>query len=233
MLEQIVNWDKQLLLTLNSYHNPWLDRFMWLLSDTILWIPLLLVFLVILIRNRQSRAMILLLTFAVLFLVTDQVSSSIIKPLVERLRPSHDPEFGDWVNIVNNYRGGMYGFVSSHASNVFGFAFLSLLLFRFWPYTVTILIWACLISYSRIYLGVHYPLDVIFGMLLGILSATFVFMLYRVLIEKPLKIRGRNVRSNKDLTKGEYRKKDIYFLIYSLCLLLAIIAIASSALAWK
>lgn len=232
IFEQILDWDKQFLLTLNSHHSPWLDRFMWLLSDTIVWIPLLLVFLVILIRNRQSRALILILAFVLLFLITDQVSSSIIKPLVERLRPTHDPEFGDWVNVVNNYRGGLYGFVSSHAANVFGFAGLSILLFRSWPYSIAILIWASLVSFSRVYLGVHYPLDVIFGMLLGLLSSIVIFILYRNFVEKPVKSRGRNVRSQKEMTSGEYRKKDIYFLIYSLLLLVSTLAIASSELAW-
>jgi len=232
IFEQILDWDKQFLLTLNSHHSPWLDRFMWLLSDTIVWIPLLLVFLVILIRNRQSRALILILAFVLLFLITDQVSSSIIKPLVERLRPTHDPEFGDWVNVVNNYKGGLYGFVSSHAANVFGFAGLSILLFRSWPYSIVILIWASLISFSRIYLGVHYPLDVFFGMLLGLLSSVVIFILYRKFVEKPVKSRGRNVRSQKEMTSGEYRKKDIYFLIYSLLLLVSTLAIASSELAW-
>lgn len=232
MIEQIVNWDKQLLLTLNSYHNPWLDRFMWLLSDTKVWIPLIFVFLYILIRNRQSRSFIMILVFAILLIITDQISSGIIKPVVERLRPSHDPDFGDWVNIVNNYKGGLYGFVSSHASNVFGFAVLSLLFFRSWPYTIVILLWACLISYSRIYLGVHYPLDVFFGILIGVILAIFVYYLYINIIEKPNKSRGRNVRINKEMTSSEFRKKDVNLLVFSLLLLVATLAISSSELTW-
>ena len=232
MIEQIVNWDKQLLLTLNSYHNPWLDRFMWLLSDTKVWIPLIIVFLYILIRNRQSRSFIIILVFAILLIITDQISSGIIKPVVERLRPSHDTDFGDWVNIVNNYKGGLYGFVSSHASNVFGFAVLSLLFFRSWPYTIVILLWACLISYSRIYLGVHYPLDVFFGMLLGVVSAIFVYYLHINIIEKPNKTRGRNSRLSKEMTPSEFRKKDVNLLVFSLLLLIATLAISSSELTW-
>jgi undecaprenyl-diphosphatase len=233
ILDQIQNWDKQLLFTLNSHHTPWLDRFMWLLSDTVVWIPVLLIFLVVLFKNKQSRALILILIFVVLLLITDQVSSGIIKPLVERLRPTHDPEFGDWVITVNNYKGGQYGFVSSHAANVFGFAMLSLLLFRSWPYSIIIIVWASMISFSRIYMGVHYPLDVICGMLLGIFSAIIIFSLYRRFIEKPVKSRGRHTNSERDMTSGEFKKSDVYFLVYSLLLLISTLAIASSSLSWK
>jgi undecaprenyl-diphosphatase len=232
LFEGLINWDKQLLLVINSYHLPWLDRFMWLVSDTVVWIPVLLIFAVVLVKNKQSRAMLIFLAFALLILFTDQISSSVIKPLVERLRPTHDPDFGDWVNVVNNYRGGKYGFVSSHAANVFAFAGLSLLLFRSGIYSVVILLWAALISFSRIYLGVHYPLDVICGGLFGFCSAVVMYLLYLKTVEKPVRSRGRNERSHKDLTSGEFKKKDIYFLTFSLVLLLVTLAIASVKLAW-
>jgi undecaprenyl-diphosphatase len=93
-----------------------------------------------------------------------------------RLRPSH--ELGNLVHLVNGYTGGRFGFVSSHAANAFGFAMFSSLIFRFKPYTVVVFLWALVNSYSRIYLGVHYPLDIICGALVGISCALLVYLLY-------------------------------------------------------
>lgn len=233
MFEQIINWDKQLLLTLNSYHNPWLDRFMWMLSDTIVWIPFFIIFFIVLVKNKQANALLLLVAFALLILITDRVSSGILKPLIERLRPSHDPELGDWVITVNNYKGGLYGFVSSHAANIFGFAVLSLLFIRSWSYSVTIISWALLISYSRMYLGVHYPLDIFFGIVLGILSAFLIYKLYTKFVDKPnTRKRGHNVRSQSRKSDSDFKNSDIFFLQYTLILIVVILFITSFKLAW-
>ncbi len=233
MFEQIINWDKQLLLTLNSYHNPWLDRFMWMLSDTLVWIPFFIIFFIILVKNKQANAFLLLIAFGLLMLITDRVSSGILKPLIERLRPSHDPELGDWVITVNNYKGGLYGFVSSHAANFFGFAVLSLLFIRSWSYSVTIISWALLISYSRMYLGVHYPLDIFFGIVLGILSAFLIYKLFTKFVDKPnTRKRGHNVRSQTRKSDSDFKNSDIFFLQYTLILIVVILFITSFKLAW-
>ena len=113
-LEKIMDWDQALFLSINSYHQPWLDRFMWLFSETLMWIPVLLFLVYVLIKNKKTQAFLLIFTFALLILFTDQIASSLIKPLVERLRPTHDPEIGHLVNVVNNYKGGDFGFISSH-----------------------------------------------------------------------------------------------------------------------
>lgn len=233
LFDQLIQWDKQTLLTLNSYHLPWLDRFMWLLSQTLLWLPILLIFLVILFRNKGSKAFLILLAIGILIAMTDQISSAIIKPLVERLRPTHDPELGEWVNIVNGYKGGSFGFLSSHAANAFAFAGFSLLLFKNVPYTIFILLWASLISFSRLYLGVHYPLDVMCGALLGLTCAWGVHSLYMALFERQHHVgkRSRSMRNDRRTT-GEFRSSDIYVLIGSLTLLLATAVIASFELAW-
>lgn len=233
MFEQIINWDKQLLLTLNSYHNPWLDRFMWMLSDTLVWIPFFIIFFIILVKNKQANAFLLLIAFGLLMLITDRVSSGILKPLIERLRPSHDPELGDWVITVNNYKGGLYGFVSSHAANFFGFAVLSLLFIRSWSYSLTIISWALLISYSRMYLGVHYPLDIFFGIVLGILSAFLIYKLFTKFVDKPnTRKRGHNVRSQTRKSDSDFKNSDIFFLQYTLILIVVILFITSFKLAW-
>jgi len=233
LLEQLINWDKQWLLVINSYHLPWLDRFMWLVSDTLVWVPVLLVFLVILFRNKGSKTFLILLAFALLILFTDQISSGVIKPLVARFRPTHDPEIGDWINVVNNYQGGKYGFLSSHAANVFAFAGFSLLLLKSTPYSILILLWASLVSFSRIYLGVHFPLDVICGALFGFLSAVGMNALYNNLFEQnSWSSRNHNVRSGRRMTSSNFQKADISLLIFSFLLLLVTLIIASVKLAW-
>lgn len=166
MLDTLIEFDKSLLIFLNGLHNNVLDYIMWWFSEKYTWVPLYAAILGWWIKIYKWQT-IWLIVFAVLLLTaTDQISVD-IKFATERLRPSHCPDIEHLLHHVKGYQGGQYGFVSSHAANTFGFAIFSLLMIRKRWYTYAILIWAAVVSYSRIYLGVHYPFDILGGALLG------------------------------------------------------------------
>jgi undecaprenyl-diphosphatase len=159
--------DRNIFLFLNSFHSPFFDEVMRIISMRSVWIPLYLVIVYLLVLRYRGKVWIVLLFALLQIVITDQVSV-LIKNVVERLRPCHEPSLEGMVHLVGNRCGGMFGFVSSHASNSFGIAaFSSPLVHKKW-FTLTIFIWASVVSYSRIYLGVHYPGDVLCGALLGI-----------------------------------------------------------------
>lgn len=230
--DQIINWDRQLFFNLNSHHSLWMDNFMWLVSDPIVWIPFFLVALYVLFKNKKSNSIAILITIALLIVITDQISSGVIKPLVARLRPTQDPEFSDWVNTVNNYKGGLYGFVSGHATNFFALALFTSLVFSYWPYTIVSMLWALLISYSRIYLGVHYPLDIFSGMFLGLLLSSLFYYLYVRIFDSSSKIRKRENRFRKAQLSSGFVSKDLNLLIITLLLLIVTLLAVSYSLAW-
>ncbi len=189
-MHTIIGFDKWLLLQLNGSESPWLDSVMWQLSDTRSWIMVALILLVLVIRRGSWRGTLLFVLFLALAItLADQISSSIFKPLFARLRPTHDPQIGHLVDVVHGYRGGRYGFVSSHAANVFAVAVFVSRIVRSRALGISLGVWAVLVSYSRIYLGVHYPGDILCGALLGTFIGWlcswiyFVLLSYRPLIE--------------------------------------------------
>jgi undecaprenyl-diphosphatase len=166
LFHQIELWDQKLLLFLNGLNCPLMDEVMWQISSKIIWVPFYLVLIYFLARMRKKDVWITLIAVALMIVLSDQVSG-LIKDSVQRLRPSHNPVIGNLLHIVHNYRGGSFGFVSSHAANSFAIAaFFSMLFTKRWV-TISLFCWATLVSYSRIYLGVHYPLDIACGALLG------------------------------------------------------------------
>lgn len=188
MIDQLIEIDEQLFLVLNRMHESWLDPVMWLFSKTEASIPLYVLLLFHLYKVYREKTWTILLFVALLIIMTDQFTSGLMKPFFERLRPSHEPSLTGMVHIVNGYSGGSYGFASSHAANTFGIAMLlSCLLRKEKPWISWVFLWAAFVSYTRIYLGVHYPGDILVGALIGILFGWLVFKLYvrtRIFIEK-------------------------------------------------
>ncbi len=159
--------DQQLLLFLNGLHTGFFDFFMYWMSDRFIWFPFYLFLIILLVVKYKKHSILLLVLLGATIAAADQ-SSVFIKNLVMRPRPCHNEDIRMMVHLVKDHCGGPYGFVSSHSTNVFALAAFLIPFFRdrrwFKP---LILVWAAVIAYSRVYLGVHYPGDILFGGLLG------------------------------------------------------------------
>ena len=178
MMETLEQLDQDLFFFLNSLHSDFLDPIMLQATETITWLPVYIIILVLMIRAYGWHTVLWLLAISLAVTLSDQLTSSIMKPFFERLRPSHDPALEGLVHIVEGYRGGKYGFVSSHAANAFAVAtvvFLSLRAFH--PRIWLMFLVAGVIAYTRIYLGVHYPADILIGALIGIFFGWVCFRL--------------------------------------------------------
>lgn len=173
MLETLKAFDESLLVYLNSMHNSFFDQAMWLFSNKLFWAPLYAWFLWLLYKIFPDHYWTVLITVVLLIVASDQLCN-FSKVNVMRLRPSQEPHLKEVIHIVNNYRGGTYGFYSGHASNAFAVAaFLIMSAGKLNRYLIAIaLIYASLTAYSRIYLGVHYPGDILVGTLMGAILGT-------------------------------------------------------------
>ena len=170
MLQWLSEMDTKALLCLNGKHSPDWDTVMFWISGKESWVPFYVFLLIIIIyRERPYRFIFTILFVVIAATLSDQISVLIKDHLVQRFRPSHNPEIKNLLHFVNDYRGGPYGFVSSHAANVFGLAAFLSNQFKSYKWSLLLFFWAAVVSYSRIYLGVHYPLDIICGALLGAL----------------------------------------------------------------
>lgn len=174
MLETLLELDRTLFLIINGWNSPFFDEIMFFVSKVWIWAPLYLTFVLYAIKRWKLEAIWIIVAMIICVVATDQFSN-ITKDLFQRLRPSHEPLLEGLVHHVNGYVGGKFGFVSGHSSNSFGFAMLSSLIVRNRYYSISVFMWAAVVAYSRIYLGVHYPFDIMGGMLLGILVAWLLF----------------------------------------------------------
>ncbi|WP_278624910.1 phosphatase PAP2 family protein [Parabacteroides gordonii] len=224
MVEKILVYERDLFFMLNGSDSPFLDRFMWLYSGKAVWLPLVAFILIVLLYKKKWRESILIL-LAIVLVVTfcDQFASHVCKPIFTRFRPTHHPDFMDQVKTVFDYRGGKYGFISSHAANAFGFATFMSLLFRYRLFTWTIFLWAALTAYTRVYLGVHFISDIVPGAIAGVFFGWLVYWLY---------VKARSLVPG---TSGEasalYSDKQKRIIVYAIFIAVLLIAVFNVPLA--
>ena len=182
MIDSILQYDKQLLLSLNGSHSLFADGLMLTLTDAKTWIPMYVALLYLVIKNNNSMTKILAIIAgaALCVLFTGTLDDLFVKPVVARWRPTHDPEIGYMVDVVDGYRGGCYGFFSAHAANTFSIALFFVLLVRSRWLSVALVLWSLINCWTRVYLGVHYPIDIAVGLLWGAFVAVLVYVLFNV-----------------------------------------------------
>ena len=193
MLEQLLHIDTEVLLAINGWNAPWADSLMWIVSEKTTWIPLYLLLIGLLVwRYRQPalnpkwswmqripQYVVIVVVIGLAIGAADFIASGILKDLVARPRPTRVPELEGVLHLVNDYRSGQFGFVSSHAATTMACALLFSWIWRNKIATCILMLWVAANCYSRMYLGVHYPLDILGGLIVGILVALIAVALLR------------------------------------------------------
>lgn len=178
--------DARLLLIVNGAHSPFFDSVMWCISGRWIWVPFYAVLAYLLFRRMSWKcASICLVTIGLIIFAADQTCATLIRPEIGRLRPANlNNPLSSFVHVVNGYRSGRYGFPSCHAANTFALAvFMSLVIRHKW-FTVMMFSWAFIVSYSRMYLGVHYFGDLFCGATIGSLFAVLFYYLQNYLFKR-------------------------------------------------
>lgn len=177
---KIQDMDMQVLSLFNGSDNIMLDQMVQILTSGLTWIPLYVMLFFVVMRNNETMGQIALVVGSAIFCVlfADGLVDGIIKQLAERWRPSNDPTFKYMVQVVDDIRPKGYSFCSAHAANTMSLAVFFSLLIRSKMLTVTLVIWSLINCWTRLYLGVHYPSDILCGMIIGIIVGILVYLLY-------------------------------------------------------
>ena len=184
--QSIIEFDKQLLLLLNGSESLFLDALVLVLTNAWTWVPLYISLLIVVIKNSESalKVVMIMASAGLCVLLAGTVDDTIVKPLVGRWRPTRDPEIGLLVDIVDGYRGGDYGFFSAHAANTFSIAIFFCWLVRSRLLSIALVLWSFTNCWTRLYLGVHFPGDILVGLCWGGRVGSGFYFLYRQLSAK-------------------------------------------------
>ncbi len=219
MLESLINTDQSVFFFLNKIHSPFWDVMMSLFTRTEYWILFFLFIIFYILKNYRVKGLIILLLLALGILISDQFSV-FIKETVQRLRPTHDPAIQNVVHYVIR-KGGEFSFFSSHASNTFTVATFLSLIFRNKNFSLIIFLWAIVTSYTRIYLGLHYPGDILTGWLFGILLGGIIYQLLTFIEVHFLLLRTPRLSE----TKLSYKQFRILFIVFSVIILTSLLIV--------
>jgi undecaprenyl-diphosphatase len=213
------NFDLPIMQVLQGSSSLFADRFIFVLTGAATWIPLYLSLIYLIVRNNETMKQIgLILGFAILSVVlSDYVVDILAKPVFMRYRPSQDPILRYTIDVVNNYRGGRYGFFSAHASNTMSIALFFCLIVKSRLLSFALIIWSLVNCYTRIYLGVHFPSDVICGIIWGCIVAFVTYGMYRH-IAKKIVMKAKYI--SDQYTSEGYAYKDVYIVLTVLAITL-------------
>ena len=210
----LIETDRLATLSINGSDSLFWDGVAGLYTTVIIWIPLAITAIYILINNIPPKKLLLVLLMLVVTIVLcDQLSSSVFKPLVHRLRPTRDPYILDMIDTVNGYRGGLYGFFSGHAANSFGIVTFFIWLVRDKWFSISVLIWATANSLIRTYLGVHFLGDIIVGAIVGVLIGSLSYWIYYLIANRDKGLSYKKRYSSILHTESGFMRRDVFLFL--------------------
>ncbi len=225
-LDGLIALDQELLTWFNGNGSLFLDNLVMILTAGVTWIPLYVALFVLVMKNNETMSQIMLIVgcAALCILLADGVADGIVKPLVGRPRPSNDPVIKYAVDVVGNYRGSGFSFFSAHSANTMSLAVFFSLLVKDRFLTVSLLLWSLLNGWTRLYLGVHYPGDVLCGFIWGAIAGCLAYLVFYKIY---FKISPKLNYISTQYTHSGYSKDDINMIIAVLVFILAVAVIGA------
>jgi undecaprenyl-diphosphatase len=226
ILDKLIYFDQQLLLWFNGSDSLFVDRLAVVLTSGLTWIPLYLALFYLVVRNNETMLQIALVMGCSLLclLLADGMADGIVKPLVGRWRPSNDPYFKYVVEVVGNHRDTNYGFFSAHAANTMSIATFFSLLVRNRLFNFALIVWSLINCWTRMYLGLHYPSDILCGLAWGVASGMICYFVFHQFYYK---VSPKINYISSQYTSTGYANVDIDIVMMAIVGILAIAVLAS------